>query len=64
MESSVEVRPRVCVVRAHNASAAWLCRGLDGSVAIMGLFKGFSRVNFTCHINNWPSEKISAHGTI
>lgn len=43
----------------------WLCKGSDGSVAIMGhILKIFFCVNFMIHINNWQSEEISICGAI
>lgn len=39
------------LVCAHKVSAAMaLCKGLDGNVAIMGLFKDLFCVYFTCYI--------------
>lgn len=53
MKFSVKIRsPNACFICAHKASAALaLCKGLDGSVVIMGLFLRFLVfLNFMCYI--------------
>lgn len=67
MKFYVKIRsPNVCFVCAHKTSAALaLCKGLDGSVVIMGLFLRFLLFEFyVLNISNWQSEKISVRGTI